>query len=115
MADKYALYKKLSTKSEKLSEELKAINTELNSVKDQIIDEIKDLSKPLKCKYGTFSTVKMKKYKFTDNYYATEKQLNQEIKKAKDVLKLEQKKEIEGGKTQVTEILYLRVKDDKKN
>jgi hypothetical protein len=115
MADKYALYKKLTAKAEKISEELKAVNTELNSVKDQIIDEIKDLSKPLKCEYGTFSTVKMKKYKFSDNYYAIEKQFNQEVKKGKDILKLQQKNEIEDGKAEVSEILYLRVKDDKKN
>lgn len=110
MADKYALYAKLNKKAQKLSDELKAVNDELNQAKQDILEEVKNLSKPLKCEYGTFSSYKVKKYTFSEDYYKSEQQFKEEIKKANEVFKAEQKREIEEGKAKVDEIIYLRVK-----
>lgn len=112
MKDKYAKFNKLKSKIEKAETSLKLLKSELSDVQEEIVEELKNVSKPLKCQYGTFSTYKLKKYRFSDSCKEVESTIKKMIQKYQDDIKEVQKSDIEPGKVKLEEKIYLRYKSN---
>ena len=85
----------------KAKQAIKALTSKVKELEPQILEEIKDLSEPMRTDSGTFTTADRFSYKYSLELTTKEKEY-------KDEIKILQAKELECGKVEVSKATGVR-------